>query len=61
MAEDILVTLRSSDLKLCQGTLAKAGSVVTDNGNLIINALFLSLLILSDLNNSIKGNSKNGI
>jgi ribose 5-phosphate isomerase A len=61
MVEDILVTLGSSDPKLRQGTPAKAGPVVTDNGNLIIDAPFPSLLIPSDLNDSIKGNGENGI
>lgn len=59
--EDILVTLGSPDPKLRQGSPAKAGPVITDNGNLIIDAPFRSLLIPSDLKDGIKGDGENGV
>jgi ribose 5-phosphate isomerase A len=38
-----------------EGLLGKAGPIVTDNGMLIINAAFSSLLLLKDKANRVKG------
>lgn len=56
----ILVKLGSSDPKIRQGGSAKAGPVVTDNGNWIIDAPFPPLLIPSDLKEGDKGDGTNG-
>jgi ribose 5-phosphate isomerase A len=47
--------LGSPDPRIRQGGLAKAGPVVMDNGNWIIDAPFPPLLIPSDLNNRENG------
>jgi ribose 5-phosphate isomerase A len=52
--------LGSRDPKIRQGGPAKAGPVVTDNGNWIIDAPFPPLLIPSDLQDGDKGDGKNG-
>ena len=54
----ILITLGSSDPKIRQGGAAKAGPVVTDNGNWIIDAPFPPLLISSDLKEGDKGDGE---
>jgi ribose 5-phosphate isomerase A len=59
--EHVLISLGSPDPKLRQGGTAKAGPVVTDNGNWIIDAPFPPLLIPSDLNDGNKGDGKNGV
>jgi ribose 5-phosphate isomerase A len=55
-----LIMLGSPDPKIRQGGSAKAGPVVTDNGNWIIDAPFPPLLIPSDLKDGDKGDGKNG-
>lgn len=59
--EHVLISLGSPDPKLRQGGTAKAGPVVTDNGNWIIDAPFPPLLIPSDLSDGNKGDGKNGV
>jgi ribose 5-phosphate isomerase A len=57
-----LITLGSPDPKIRQGSPAKAGPVVTDNGNWIIDAPFSPLLIPSDLKSGENdGNGKAGV
>jgi ribose 5-phosphate isomerase A len=56
----MLITLGSSDPKIRQGGTAKAGPVVTDNSNWIIDAPFQPLLIPSDLTDDNKGDGENG-
>jgi ribose 5-phosphate isomerase A len=55
-----LITLGSPDPKIRQGGSAKAGPVVTDNSNWIIDAPFPQLLIPSDLKEGDKGDGENG-
>ena len=55
-----LITLGSPDPKIRQGGTAKAGPVVTDNGNWIIDAPFSPLLIPSDLKDGDKGDGERG-
>lgn len=57
----ILITLGSPDPKIRQGGSAKAGPVVTDNGNWIMDAPFSPLLLPSDLTDKIKGDGENGV
>jgi ribose 5-phosphate isomerase A len=56
-----LIMLGSPDPKIRQGGLAKAGPVVTDNGNWIIDAPFPPLLLPSDLNNGENGDGEHGL
>lgn len=56
----ILITLGSPDPKIRQGGSAKAGPVVTDNGNWIIDAPFPKLLLSSDLKDGDKGDGEHG-
>ena len=56
----ILITLGSPDPRIRQGGAAKAGPVVTDNGNWIIDAPFSPLLIATDLKEGDKGDGENG-
>lgn len=58
--KETLVTLGSSDPKIRQGGTAKAGPVVTDNGNWIIDAPFPQLLIPADLKDGCRGDGENG-
>jgi ribose 5-phosphate isomerase A len=60
IVKETLIALGSSDPKIRQGGTAKAGPVVTDNGNWIIDAPFPPLLIPSDLTDGDKGDGKNG-
>lgn len=55
-----MITLGSPDPKIRQGGSAKAGPVVTDNSNWIIDAPFPQLLIPSDLKEGDKGDGENG-
>lgn len=56
----ILITLGSTEPRIRQGGSAKAGPVVTDNGNWIIDAPFPPLLIPSDLKDGDKGDGEHG-
>jgi len=56
----VLMALGSPDPKIRQGGSSKAGPVVTDNGQWIIDAPFPPLLIPSDLKEGVKGNGENG-
>lgn len=56
----ILITLGSPDPVIRQGGSAKAGPVVTDNGNWIIDAPFPALLLESDLKDGDKGDGERG-
>lgn len=57
----ILVTLGASDIpRIRQGGIYKAGPVVTDNGNWIIDAPFQPLLLASELKNGESGTGVNG-
>jgi ribose 5-phosphate isomerase A len=60
IVKETLITLGSSDPKIRQGGTAKAGPVVTDNGNWIIDAPFLPLYLPSDLTDGDRGDGKNG-
>jgi ribose 5-phosphate isomerase A len=56
----ILITLGSPDPKIRQGGAAKAGPVVTDNGNWIIDAPFPPLKLERDLAPGDKGDGEHG-
>lgn len=56
----ILITFGSPDPKIRQGGSAKAGPVVTDNGNWIMDAPFPPLLLSSDLKDGDTGNGDKG-
>jgi ribose 5-phosphate isomerase A len=56
-----LITLGSPDPKVRQGGPAKAGPVVTDNGNWIIDAPFPPLLVPSDLKYGENGDGGHGV
>lgn len=56
----ILITLGSPDPKIRQGGAAKAGPVVTDNGNWIMDAPFPPLALATDLKEGDRGDGENG-